>query len=141
MSKSEETLAVAEVDRWKMRVLVVEDDALVASHLATILRREGHDVEVTTDGTTALASIQAQSPDAILLDLGLPGMDGWELARQVMRMKGDKKPLLVAITGHGATEDRKRSLQAGIHLHLTKPVDIDELRRLLKRFRAIITLE
>jgi CheY-like chemotaxis protein len=74
----------------------------------------------------------------LLLDIGLPGMSGWELARWVTEQPAEKRPLLVAITGYGREEDRRRSEEAGIDLHLVKPVDPDQLLRLLRRFYRVV---
>jgi DNA-binding response OmpR family regulator len=123
---------------WRMRILVVEDDARAASILADLLRAEGHDVEVALDGPSGVAAARSNPPDAVLLDISLPGFDGWQVAKRVQTQPTDKRPLLVAITSQGSPEDRLRSRQAGIDLHLTKPVDVNALRSLLGRFRSII---
>jgi CheY-like chemotaxis protein len=75
-------------------------------------------------------------PDVVLLDIGLPGMDGWELARLIRTLPGLRRPLLVAITSYGQEADRERSRQAGIHVHFLKPVDPVELAQLLQRFQV-----
>jgi two-component system OmpR family response regulator len=126
---------------WRMRVLVVEDQAEVAASMARLLRTAGHEVEVAPDGPAAVEAVQVLCPDVVLLDLGLPTMDGWEVARRVQGQPAAKRPLLVAVTGHGADEDRRRSAEAGIDLHLTKPVNPVELQGLLKRFRSVIAVE
>jgi CheY-like chemotaxis protein len=126
---------------WRMRVLVVEDNPRAAASLAELLRREGHEVDVAGDGFAAVTTAQERAPDAVLLDLGLPGMDGWQVARLLRELPGAKRPLMVAVTGLGAEEDRRLSEQAGIDLHLTKPVDAEGLRRLLARFRSIISAD
>jgi len=123
---------------WRMRVLVVEDDAAAAQSIALLLRLAGHEAEVTADGASAVAAAEANPPDVVLLDIGLPGMDGWQLARRLRRLEGPKRPLLVALTGHGDEEDLRRSRKAGIDLHLTKPADAARLEALLSRFRSVI---
>lgn len=123
---------------WRMRVLVVEDDTQVARFLADLLRAEGHEVEIALDGPSGIAAAKTNPPDAVLLDISLPGIDGWQVARKVHSEHAEKRPFLVAITGHGSPEDRLRSRQAGIDLHLTKPIDPHSLRNLLGRFRSII---
>lgn len=124
-----------------LRVLIVEDQRDQAEVAARLLRHYGHEVTVAFDGAEALAKLEVDRPDVVLLDLGLPRMDGWQLARRVNEQWGpasDKRPLLVAITGYGDEEARRRSAQAGIDLHLTKPVDPKQLRSLLERFHRIV---
>jgi two-component system, OmpR family, response regulator len=121
-----------------LRVLVVEDDADGALSLAQFLRGLGHEVEVAPDGQAAVEAAQARPPDVVLLDIGLPGLDGWEVARRLQGHPAGKRPLLVALTGYGREADRRRSDEAGIDLHLTKPVDPDQLRWLLPRFQSVI---
>lgn len=123
---------------WRMRVLVVEDDATAAQSIALLLRLAGHEAEVTADALSAVAAAEANPPDVVLLDIGLPGMDGWQLARRLRRLEGPKRPLLVALTGHADEEDVRRSRKAGIDLHLTKPTDASRLEALLSRFRSVI---
>ena len=122
-----------------LRILLVEDDGDLAETLAALLRIYGHEVQVARDGPTALRLAADQPPDVGLLDLGLPGgMDGYEVARRLREQEVDKLPLLIAVTGSGQDEDRRRSTEAGIHLHLLKPVDGEALNRLLQRFQAVI---
>jgi len=121
----------------KLRVLVVEDHADTTESMAVLLRLHGHEVDVAPDGPTALRIAAQNPPDVALLDIGLPGMDGFEVARRLQERPG-KKPLLVAVTGYGQEEDRRRSEQAGIDLHLLKPVDPEQLEKLLARFKTII---
>ncbi|HBI41655.1 MAG TPA: hypothetical protein DDY78_02215 [Planctomycetales bacterium] len=126
-------------DGWRMRVLVVEDQPEAADCIALLLRHAGHDTEVAADGPSALAAAEANAPDVVLLDIGLPGwMDGWEVARRMQDWPTFKRPLVVALTGHGDDEDRRRSAEVGIDLHLTKPVDAGQLQKLLSRFRSVI---
>jgi CheY-like chemotaxis protein len=77
-------------------------------------------------------------PDVVLLDIGLPGLDGYEVAKRLHERAAGRKPLLIAITGYGQDEDRRRSAEAGIHLHLLKPADPAGLQQMLKRFQGII---
>ena len=121
-----------------MRVLVVEDHADTTESMAVLLRLHGHEVDVAPDGPTALRIAAQNPPDVALLDIGLPGMDGFEVARRLQEQAADKMPLLVAVTGYGQEEHRRRSKQAGIDLHLLKPVDPEELKKLLARFKTII---
>jgi CheY-like chemotaxis protein len=121
-----------------LRILVVEDNADSAVSLARFLRGLGHEVEVAPDGPTAVTAAQARRPDVVLLDIGLPGLDGWEVARRLQGHPAERRPLLVAITGHDQEADRRRSDEAGIDLHVAKPVDPEQLRRLLQRFQSVI---
>ena len=121
-----------------LRVLVVEDHAATAASMALLLRVEGHEVQVAPEGTSALRTALAAPPDVALLDIGLSGMDGYQVAKRLHEQKADKRPLLIAITGHGSEEDRRRSAEAGIDLHLVKPVDPDDLRAVLRKFRRIL---
>jgi DNA-binding response OmpR family regulator len=131
-------VAVADMIRDKektgLRVLVVEDDMDTSASVATLLRMDGHEVQVARDGRTAVRMSQESSPDVALLDIRLPGMDGYEVARRLQERATKKKPLLIAITGCGREQDRRRSAEAGIDLHLVKPVDPEALQRLLRRF-------
>jgi CheY-like chemotaxis protein len=121
-----------------LRVLVAEDDADSAVGLARFLRGIGHEVEIAPDGQAAVEAGQARRPDVVLLDISLPVLDGWEVARRLHGHPAGKRPLLVAITGHDREADRRRSDEAGIDLHLAKPVDAGQLRRLLQRFQSVI---
>ncbi len=125
----------------RLKVLVVEDDPDGAETLALILELYGFDVRVMPDGLTALDAAQADQPDVILLDLGLPGLDGHEVARRLTARAAWKRPFLIAVTGYGSDTDRRRSAQAGVDLHLVKPVDPEQLVGLLRKFRAIVLPE
>jgi CheY-like chemotaxis protein len=114
------------------RVLVVDDNADSAETMAEILKLWGHDVQTAHDGPGALEAARAHQPDAVLLDLGLPVMDGFETARR-LRQQGLEAALLVAVTGFGAAEDRLRTAEAGFDSHLTKPVSPEALRAVLLR--------
>jgi DNA-binding response OmpR family regulator len=125
--------------QWRaLRVLVVEDDDDTAASLGMLLRLYGYEVEVAADGPTALGLAVLRQPDVVLLDLGLPKMNGWLVAKQIRDQCTGKRPFLVAITGFGIEADPIRSQEAGIDLHLMKPVDGDVLDSLLKRFQAVI---
>jgi CheY-like chemotaxis protein len=120
-----------------LRVLVVEDDALTALTWVRLLGSLGHEVEVAADGPAAVRAAEARPPDLVLLDIGLPGMSGYEVARQLRQLPGDSRPLLVAVTGFGEHADRLHSYEVGIDLHLVKPVGVEELRTFLDRFETI----
>jgi len=121
-----------------MRVLLIEDHADTAQTTAMILRMAGYDVEVAPDGEMGVAAARARQPDVILLDIGLPGMNGWQVAHELLSQSAQKRPLLVAISGLAGEEGPSRSLEAGIDLHLLKPVDPEYLQKLLFRFRRVI---
>jgi CheY-like chemotaxis protein len=115
-----------------LRVLVVEDNRDAADSLATLLLYWGHQAEVAEDGSVALEKVYRLCPEVVLLDIGLPGMNGWELARQIKTQFPGKEPCLIAISGYGQTEDLERSRAEGIVLHLVKPVEPDALEAVLK---------
>ena len=112
------------------RVLVVDDSVDSAETLGELLRIWGHDVRLAHDGPEAIAAARDYRPDVILLDIGLPGMDGFAVADK-LKAEGVKARLLVALTGYGEQNDRERTQQAGFHHHLVKPVDPDTLRKLI----------
>jgi CheY-like chemotaxis protein len=124
--------------RKVLRVLVVEDERDAAQSLAQLLEMSGHEVVLAADGRSALAAVEAAQPDVALIDIGLPDLDGYQIARHLQQLQAEKRPLLVAITGHGHAEDYRRSREAGIDLHLVKPANPDQLRHLLRRFHAIV---
>jgi CheY-like chemotaxis protein len=115
------------------RVLVVDDNVDAAESLAMVLRLSGHEVRTAYDGPAALAEARAVTPDVVLLDIGLPGMDGFDVARQIREDQGLSHLRIVAVTGYGQDEDRRRTQEAGFDFHLTKPVDPTQLDRLLSR--------
>ncbi len=115
------------------RVLVVEDNLYAAKSFATLLRLDGHDVQIAHDGNQALELAAQFYPDVILLDIGLPGIDGYEVARRLRKMPEFRETQIIALTGYGQPEDRRRSREAGIDHHLVKPVKIDFVRALLAR--------
>jgi signal transduction histidine kinase len=114
-----------------LRVLVVEDNIDAAESLATLLRLWNHDVNVVHDGCAALDAAREQKPEVVLLDIGLPGLDGYQVARRLREEIGLDQALLVAMTGYGQPEDRRRSQEAGIQYHFVKPVEPLVLRNLL----------
>jgi two-component system CheB/CheR fusion protein len=113
------------------RVLVVDDSEDAAESLATVLRIGGHEVCTAYDGPAALRTAEAFRPEVVLLDIGLPGMDGFEVGRRLREQTGMRRALLVAVTGYGQEEDRRRAEQVGFDAHLVKPADLSALERLL----------
>jgi CheY-like chemotaxis protein len=117
------------------RILVVDDNVDAAESLALLLRMEGHDVRVAYDGPGALAAVEAERPDLVFLDIGMPVMNGYDVARRLRERPGLQNLLLVAMTGWGQEEDRRRSHEAGFDHHLVKPVEPDALHELLAQPR------
>jgi two-component system CheB/CheR fusion protein len=115
-----------------VRVLVVDDYPDNVESMAALLRLYGHEVEVALGGPAALRTAQTQQPDAVLLDISMPGMDGYQVARKLRAMFQDRPLLLVAMTAHGFEEDRRRCQEAGFDLHLVKPADPLEVESLLR---------
>jgi signal transduction histidine kinase/ActR/RegA family two-component response regulator len=115
------------------RILVVDDNHDAADSLSMVLELAGHAVRVAYDGTSALAAARAFLPEVVLLDIGLPDLSGYEVARRLRQEPGLEKVLLVAMTGYGQEEDRRRSQEAGFHAHCVKPVDLKTLQGVLAR--------
>ena len=110
-----------------LRVLVVEDDPDWAESLRLLLHLYGHRAEVADDGTAALAAARQFAPDVVLLDLGLPGMDGYEVARRLREQPTEKPPLLLAVTGYGEDGARALSAKSGIPFSLFRSSYVDQL--------------
>ncbi len=115
----------------RRRVLVVEDNQDAAEMLAVMLELDGHEVSVAADGLEGLELARRWKPDVVLLDVGLPGLDGYEVAREIRRSKLRPRPLIAAMTGYGREEDRKRGEDAGIDVHLVKPARREQIVELL----------
>ena len=120
----------------RCNVILADDNADALESLAMLLELEGHSVRVASEGPVALALMQQRTPDVMLLDIGMPGMNGYEVARQVRALEGGDAILLVALTGWGQPGDRAKSSEAGFDYHLTKPVEFTELAELLQRFSS-----
>jgi CheY-like chemotaxis protein len=115
-----------------LRILCVDDDAQAADILGVLLELAGFEARVCYDGFSALAISREYHPDAAILDLTMPGMDGCELARRLRTLTPERAPpVLIALTGWDDEEARRRTSEAGFDLHLTKPVDPDQLAFLL----------
>jgi signal transduction histidine kinase len=110
-----------------LRVLVVEDNGDARESLALLLRRHCGVVATEADGRAGLDRVVREPFDVMLVDIGLPSLDGYEIARQVVERLGKGRPLLVAMTGYGQPEDRRRALEVGFDLHLIKPLSVDAL--------------
>jgi two-component system OmpR family response regulator len=116
-----------------LRVLVVDDNADMRGTLRVLLRLWGHQTAEAPDGRSALGLAATFQPDAVLLDIGLPGLDGYEVAQQLRQLPGLAGVLLVAVTGYGTDQDVAACRAAGFDHHLLKPFDPTELERLLGR--------
>ncbi|HEY2155890.1 MAG TPA: ATP-binding protein, partial [Isosphaeraceae bacterium] len=138
MSACAETAAAAPAPREEgtrpsaRRVLIVDDNADAARSLGRLLRLSGHEVDIAHDGPDALQRYEAMEPNFVLLDIGLPGMDGYEVARRIRERPDASRAVLVAVTGYGREEDRLRSQEAGFDQHFVKPVELDALLAILQ---------
>jgi len=115
----------------RRRVLVVDDNVDAAASLRAALELAGHAVETAHDGAVSLSVIETFNPEIVLLDIGLPRMDGYQLARRIRSMPGGDKRLLAAVTGWGQEGDRDRAREAGFDRHMTKPITLQALDALL----------
>ena len=118
------------------RVLIVDDNTDSAETLATLLQIGGNETRTAHDGLAAVAAAEAFRPEVALLDIGLPGLNGWDTARRIREQPWGRTMILVALTGWGQEEDRRKSADAGFDHHLVKPVDIDALMQMLASFPA-----
>jgi CheY-like chemotaxis protein len=121
-----------------LHVLVVEDCIDTATTMAMLLRMHGHQVEIAQDGPSAIDRARQDKPDVVLLDIGLPGMSGYEVTPHLRECLRDKPPLIIAVTGYAQESDCRRSAEAGIDLHLVKPVDPLDLIHILSRFAQVV---
>lgn len=120
-----------------LRILVVDDNRDSVQTLAMMLRMMGHDTEIAINGLDAIESAKAYNPDVILLDIGLPKLNGYEVCRRIRELPGGRQMLIVALTGWGQEDDRFRSSEAGFDHHLVKPVDLATLEELLANRIAV----
>jgi signal transduction histidine kinase/DNA-binding response OmpR family regulator len=118
-----------------LRVLVVDDNRDVADTTATILRLSGCDTHVAYDGAAGIEAVERLHPDAVLLDIGLPGLDGYQVAERMRRHPAHRRTLVVAVSGYGQEEDRARSMAAGFDYHVVKPIDPVVITGLLASLR------
>ncbi len=114
------------------KIMVVDDNQDAATSLAALLRLRGHEVRIALDGASALATVNSYVPDLVFLDIGMPGMDGFEVARRLRQQSTLDATLLVALTGWEQQDDRRRTAEAGFDHHLVKPLDASVLETLLE---------
>lgn len=117
----------------RCRVLAIDDNADIRESLAVVIRLLGHDVVIAADGEHGLAAAREMLPDLVLLDVGLPGMDGYADARAMRAEPWAPRALLVAMTGWARESDRERATEAGFDTHAAKPVDLRTLKALIER--------
>ena len=118
-------------NRFHLSVLIVDDNLDAGESLATILRLHGNDVMVASDGHEALRLVASRRPEVVILDIGLPGLDGYEVARRIRSQPWGRGMLLLAVSGWGQSEDKRRSAEAGVDHHLVKPVNPFDIEQLL----------
>ena len=121
----------------RYRILIVDDNLDSAEMLAMLLQMAGHETLTATDGLAGVDAVASFDPDVIVLDIGLPVLDGYEAARRIrQQQRGDRRPILVALTGWGREEDRRRTQEAGFDVHLVKPVDDKLLLKILAELKS-----
>ena len=118
-------------DEAALRVLVVDDNMDSAKSLGMLLEATGHDVQLAYDGPTALQATLDYRPNVVLLDIGLPGLDGYKVAKRIREQPTLKNVVLVAMTGYGHVADLRRSDEAGFNHHLVKPADFMKIKEIL----------
>jgi len=118
------------------RIMVVDDNTDGAESMSLLLSSLGHDVRTAVDGLQALETADVFQPEVVLLDIGMPHMDGYETARRLRENAALRNALLIALTGWGQEDARRRSVEAGFDHHLVKPVDLDVLEKLILERRA-----
>jgi CheY-like chemotaxis protein len=119
-----------------LRVLVVDDNRDAGETLAMLIETFGHTTRLADDGQQALAQFDEWQPDAVFLDIGLPGIDGYEVATEIRRRSAAHPPRLVAVTGYGQDRDRAKGRQAGFDAHLVKPAAYDAIAKILESVGA-----
>jgi two-component system, chemotaxis family, CheB/CheR fusion protein len=132
LSALEQSMMNAEgTSQTQRRILVADDNNDALESLATLLQLSGHEVYTAANGAVALESAEQHRPEVALLDIGMPKLDGYEVARRIRAQPWGARITLVALTGWGQDSDRRRSQEAGFDSHLVKPLDLDKLTDLL----------
>jgi CheY-like chemotaxis protein/anti-sigma regulatory factor (Ser/Thr protein kinase) len=119
-----------------LRIMLAEDDADGAESIQALLGNCGYEVHIVKDGPAAIAAASVLHPQVVLLDIGLPGMNGYELAQELRHRMRDRKLLLVALSGYGQPEDLRRSRESGIDYHLVKPLKLEKLQEILTEYET-----
>jgi CheY-like chemotaxis protein len=114
-----------------VRILIIEDQQDVRDSLRILLELDNHEVETAANGREGVAKFDAFSPSVVLVDIGIPEMNGYEVAQAIRSRKNGTRVSLIAVTGYGQPDDRRRAIAAGFDEHLTKPVGYEELRKLV----------
>jgi len=122
-----------------LRVLVVDDNVDTVLSFSMLLEADGHNVRTAHDGLEAVQAALDYRPDLVLLDIGLPGLNGYEVAKRLRQDPGLKNVVLVAVTGYGQNADRQASLQAGFNHHLVKPARLEQLQQILAAVSEKVT--
>ncbi len=120
-----------DVPRVECRVLIIDDNRDAANMMAMLVEELGASTRIAHDATSGLQALDDTVPDVVFLDIGMPGIDGYETCRQMRRRPSNKAPVIIAVTGWGQPQDKQRALDAGFDAHLTKPVELDALARIL----------
>lgn len=115
------------------RVLLVDDSVDAAEAMSMLLETLGHEVRTLHDGPSALAAVDEFAPEVVILDIGLPGMDGFQIAREMRTRPSTKTALMIALTGYGGESDRQRSRDAGFDFHLVKPVSFTAIEDVIAK--------
>lgn len=121
------------IERPRRRVLIADDNEDATESLSMLLELAGHEVQVAHDGRSALSRAEAFQPEFAVLDIGMPHLNGYDVARRVREQPWGANIRLIALTGWGSNIDRQRTLEAGFDHHLTKPIDPDELQEIIAR--------
>jgi CheY-like chemotaxis protein len=130
---------VAKSGNGSLRILVADDDVDTVTSFALLLRQIGHQVETATNAKAVLETVRQTLPQLIFLDIGLPDMDGWQLALLLKRELRDHAFALVAVTGHADSDSHIRSRKAGFDAHVAKPVDMALLDSILKQMQSKVS--
>ena len=128
--------AIAETPRatpTARRVLVIDDNSDAAESLRDLLALEGHEVETALDGAQGIAKAREYAPDVVLCDIGLPGIDGYEVAKALRAAPAPRRAFLIALTGYARPEDQARAMDAGFDAHLAKPSTIEQIQEVIAR--------
>jgi CheY-like chemotaxis protein len=136
-----QTEPIAAGDRVRRRILVADDNNDALESLATLLELGGHEVVTASNGALALECAERHRPEVALLDIGMPMLDGYEVARRIRVQPWGQRVTLVALTGWGQDSDRRRSREAGFDSHLVKPLDMDKLSELLQSLPSVAMVE